>query len=280
MALPPLISDTVLIRIRSYSFQVIRKKKHPNLHDEPCGGLCVGRGAWTSVGPMRGLTVIVLAASVSAQFDQLPRKPKPAPLAGDVKYIRCATCEKMIAEALKQLEGLSSVSQVEDLLDKICDADADGKKGQGGEGLWMSEYDIQKKGQALQLVHQGPGHCRRECRTIAKACDSVVDKLADEDLAEYLLDATRTHTSVGTAAQRVCVKMAGVCKKSKVPLYPEGKVRKNEQFKPKDDRGDSSVDALLSSMSSTPGGLNMVSASDLDLGSDVVDEIDVLKDEV
>ena len=223
-------------------------------------------------------------ALTGAQFggmDQMPKKPKPAPLTEDVKYIRCRTCNRMVREAVRQAALVSSASAVEDLLDKICDADADGKEGRGSEGVWMSELDVSKKGQALVLEHKGPGHCRRECRTVAKACDGVMEKLDTDELAEYLLGAANEQTSAGSVAQRVCTKMAGVCKKGKVPLWPEGKVRKNEEFKPKDKKDDD-LEKLLASMGGMPGGggLTMMKPGDMDLGDDKVDEIDVLKDEV
>ena len=169
----------------------------------------------------------------------------------------------------------------EDLLEKICDADADGKEGRGDEGIWLSELDVVKQGQALVLEHKGPGYCRRECRTIAKACDSVMEKLDSDELVELLFSTSKEKQSAGVAAQRVCTKMAGVCKKGKVPLWPEGKARKNEQFKPKDKKDDDLED-LLASMKGMPGGagLTMMKPGDMDLGDDHIDEIDVLKDEV
>ena len=225
--------------------------------------------------------VTVLAQAAHAQFDQMPKKPKPAPLTDDVKYIRCETCKRMVTEAVRQAAEASSTSAIEDMLDKICDADADGKEGRGSEGVWMSEFDVSKKGQALVLEHKGPGYCRRECRTIAKACDGVMEKLDSDELAEVLLSAANEHKSAGVVAQRVCTKMAGVCKKGKVPVWPEGKVRKNEEFKPKDKKDDD-IENLLASMKGMPGGggLTMMRPGDMDLGDDKVDEIDVLKDEV
>ena len=221
----------------------------------------------------------ILCSTTQAQFDQMPKKPKPAPLKADLKYIKCAVCEKMVAEALRQMEDLSSTSAVEDMLERVCDADADGKEGRGKEGSWMSELDVSKKGQQLLVEHKGPGHCRRECRTVAKACDSVVEKLENDELAEVLLNGARAQTSTGMIAQRVCVQMAGVCKKGKVPLWPEGKVRQNEVFKPKEKK-DSDIDDLLASMGGMGGmgGLTTMSASDMDLG--IVDEIDQLRDEL
>ena len=64
---------------------------------------------------------------------------------------------------------------------------------------------------------------------------------------------------------------------------PEGKVRKNEQFKPKTKK-DQETDELMASLQNMPGmggqGLSMMSGSDLDLGDGKVNEEDVLKDEV
>ena len=108
-----------------------------------------------------------------------------------------------------------------------------------------------------------------------------MEKLDQDELVETLLSAVRDGKSAGVTAQRVCTKMAGVCKKGKVPLWPEGKARKNEQFKPKDKKDDD-MDSLLSSLKGMPGGqgLTMMKPGDFDLGDDKVDEIDVLKDEL
>ena len=97
--------------------------------------------------------------------------------------------------------------------------------------------------------------------------------------ADVLLRAAREKKSVAMTAQRVCTKMTGVCKK--VPSWPEGKVRKNEQFKPRDQKDDD-IEKLLESMKGMPGGggLTMMRPGDMDLGDDKVDEIDVLKDEM
>ena len=77
--------------------------------------------------------------------------------------------------------------------------------------------------------------------------------------------------------------MAGVCKKGKTPAWPEGKVRKNEQFKPKTAK-DKQTEELMASLQSMPGmggqGLSMMTGSDIDLGENKVDPIDELKDEV
>jgi len=245
------------------------------------------------------LATVVLAAAQMG-MDQMPKKPKSAPLNKDVPYIKCQTCEIMAARALAQVKELVAgeapksekkrrfdhssdlgglEASVEDLISSVCDSESK-------EGAWMSDYDIVKRGTALKLESQVGGdtvggHCRRECRTIEKACAGVVDGI--DELAEYLLTAAREGKSVGTVAQRVCTKMAGVCKKGKTPAWPEGKVRKNEQFKPKTKK-DQETDELMASLQNMPGmggqGLSMMSGSDLDLGDGKVNEEDVLKDEV
>ena len=79
--------------------------------------------------------------------------------------------------------------------------------------------------------------------------------------------------------------MAGVCKKGKVPLWPEGKVRKNEEFKPKTDQ-DKKLQHMLETMAGENGnGISLMNPGDYDLPGDdytppKVDEIDILKDEI
>jgi len=231
-----------------------------------------------------GAWVMALAATGAQMgMDQMPKKPKPAPLNDDLKYIKCEACNKAVAAAYEQAKALTSMSLVEDMLERVCDADNDGQEGRGSEGKWMNEFDIVKRGQALALERQGPGYCRRECRTIAKACDGVLGKMETDELGEVLLAAVRDGTSAGVVAQRVCIKMAGVCKKGKVPLWPEGKVRKNEQFQPKDKK-DLDLERLMESLKDMPGGggggLSMMKPGEMDLGDDKVDDIDVLKDEI
>ena len=231
---------------------------------------------------------------------QMPKKPKPAPQNKDIPYIKCQTCELMAARALDQVKQLVAgtapktekkrrfdhssdlggiEASVEDLVGSVCDSESK-------EGAWMAEYDIVKRGAALKLENQvsgetAGGHCRRECRTIEKACAGVVDSI--DELAEYLLSAAREGKSAGTVAQRVCTKMAGVCKKGKTPAWPEGKVRKNEQFKPKTTK-DKETEDLMASLQGMPGmggqGLSMMSGSAFDFGDSKENEEDVLKDEM
>lgn len=246
------------------------------------------------------LAPLALLACVRGQIPgmgDMPKKPKPAPMDADIKYIRCAVCERAAGQLFKQVEAAvagnkpapekrrrfdTSAStgdleaQVEEIVANVCDADKD-------KGGWMAEYDVvkgeDKAGNgALLLEHKGPGHCRRECRTIAKTCAATIEKV-DSELPELLLEYVRAGKSEGTLIQRVCTKLAGVCKKGRTPAYPAGKVRRNEEFKEKTQK-DIDNEKLMETLKGMPGGggMQMLGGDDIDLGDD--DGSDGLKDEV
>ena len=246
------------------------------------------------------------------------KKPKHAPMNADLPFIKCATCERMVLTVLKEVTTLVDAANkkapkkaqtrrfesssnlggleesVEDVLAKVCDPENDGLKEYGKErrsasGKWLAAHDVAKSTadrRKLVLEPKDAGHCRRECRTIAKACESVMERVSaddDTDLASYLISALKEKLSVGTVQQRVCTKIAGVCKKGAVPLWPEGKPRKNEQFKPKTEQ-DLKTEEMLATMAGEHGnGITMMQPGDYELpGSEnrAPDEIDVLKDEL
>ena len=51
------------------------------------------------------LLATVVFAAAQMGMDQMPKKPKPAPLNKDVPYVRCQTCEIMAARALEQVKA-------------------------------------------------------------------------------------------------------------------------------------------------------------------------------
>ena len=56
---------------------------------------------------LRGTMLLATVVFAAAQMgmDQMPKKPKPAPLNKDVPYVRCQTCEIMAARALEQVKN-------------------------------------------------------------------------------------------------------------------------------------------------------------------------------
>jgi hypothetical protein len=254
------------------------------------------------------LFAALLCRLARAQFGEHdpPKKPKPAPMNEDLPYIACGVCTHLVTEMLRQSQEMAKgevptvekkrrfdfshergalQASIEDVISRICDADQDGLEGRGKQGLWMSELDISKDGRQLVLENKGSGFCRRECRTIAKSCERVREKLedADDDLAETLLAAIRSKQPAPELAQRVCTTMAGVCKKKgKGKLWPEGKPRMNEQFKHRNSKWNE-LEEFLGSMKGTMGEdmkLNVLRPGEMSIDGDEVDELDVLKEEL
>lgn len=265
------------------------------------------------------MLVVALLASAQIPTNDLEamgatKKAKPAPLNADLPFLECPVCQKVAVEALRQVRNIldaapaakaskrrfesssslgSTESETEEVLLKICNPENDGLKEYGkpqrsASGKWISELDVVKQGTALALKPMGEGHCRRECRTIAKSCEQVLSRLSDgdDDLGEYLLSAAKSQLSEGVVSQHVCAKMAGVCKKSKLRSWPEGKPRKNEQFKPKDAQDHKLQEALATMAGENGNGISIMQPGDYDLPGDdsaklrKVDPIDVLHDEL
>jgi hypothetical protein len=200
----------------------------------------------------------VLVVFTSAQFEQrvggdsktgdhgIPKAPKAPPLEDDIKYVRCDVCKSMALNALevsrsmvKTGGGFSSAStylgdaeeRIDDLMGTICDADS-------GIGGWLKNFDIVKDGPKLRLKDQGtPGHCRRECRTLEKACADIIEDIDSELPTELIRTAKDGVVAKGTEEEskwstKVCTKISTVCRKGKTPPYPEGIARPNEAFRP------------------------------------------------
>ena len=177
-------------------------------------------------------------------LDALPKKAKSAPLDADVPFIKCETCKALasqfydevgklvaaqapMAAKKRRLETRSNLGsleeEVESKLTNICNTEEP-------DGKWMRGFDIMKVGTALKLKAMPPGKCRRECKTVEKACSNVLSDIEDHDVGEMVIEAVREDEGKAAVAKKMCTKMATVCKKGKTPLWAEGKVRKNEDF--------------------------------------------------
>ena len=241
------------------------------------------------------------------------RKTKPAPLNADLPFLECPVCEKAASEALRQVSALVAAepkhqqsakkrrfehkselgqmgAQAETMLTELCNPDNDGlkeynKPRRSAAGVWLASLDVAKQGQELVLKASGDGHCRRECRTIAKSCDRLLERLGDgdDDFAEFLLRAAREKVAEETVVHTVCQKMVGVCKPAKRKLWPEGKVRKNELFKLKTAQ-DKKLEQQMEILAGENGnGITMMRPGDYEVPGvppPPPDEIDILKDEL
>lgn len=88
------------------------------------------------------------------------------------------------------------------------------------EGSWVGQIDLVKDGTTLMLATQPhDGKCRRECRTVERACEDVLDK-ADTDFTEILYNSAKDGESLEQVQRLICNRAAGVCKK-KPPALKE-----------------------------------------------------------
>ncbi|KAJ8599143.1 hypothetical protein CTAYLR_008301 [Chrysophaeum taylorii] len=168
---------------------------------------------------LRTTTIAALATGISAQFPGMPGMPSEArPISKSAKLIECGVCKIATQEVWEQTEaaretapgGRLGEDDLQEITNSVCDPDLD-------QGEWITLYDVEQAdvGAPLKLKKEEYlGECRRECRTIAKACRAVYDEYR-EDIAESLYK--RDASNLEKLKSRVCQKWAGVCPAKKVP---------------------------------------------------------------
>ena len=124
-------------------------------------------------------------------------KPQAEIVKSDLKYIYCNVCRKMVeiahekaselldkrfkfkAKRKNEMTEFDGEGAVQEYLEKMCNP-------LKPEGEWVSKIDLIQEGDQLQLGMQpSNGHCEKECRTIERACDDIIDK-ADTEFTEIL----------------------------------------------------------------------------------------------
>lgn len=189
----------------------------------------------TAMAPsFRWLAAALLVATTNAHFPGMPGGP-PAdarPIFKSGKYLGCTVCKLAVEEIWKEALRLReeapykkpSEDMYQDSIAQICDPIKD-------LGEWVAMYDItqSERGAPLKMEKQEyMCECRRECRTIQKACENIVNEHM-EDMAESLYK--RDAASLEKFSNRVCTKWAEACpsKTPKTYLHP------NEHFMPLDE---------------------------------------------
>ena len=189
----------------------------------------------TAMAPsFRWLAAALLVATTNAQFPGMPGGP-PAdarPIFKSGKYLGCTVCKLAVEEIWKEALRLReeapykkpSEDMYQDSIQQICDPIKD-------LGEWVAMYDItqSERGAPLRMEKQEyMCECRRECRTIQKACENIINEHM-EDMAESLYK--RDAASLEKFSNRVCTKWAEACpsKTPKTYLHP------NEHFMPLDE---------------------------------------------
>ena len=158
--------------------------------------------------------VLACASLVAAQLPGMPGGPpsEARPIHKSAKMLECTVCKKAAEELWTKAMDLRETAPYKkpsegmyfDAIVDICNPDKD-------LGEWITFLDITQSeaGAPLRLEDQEYlGECRRECRTIAKACAGVFDEHR-EDMAESFYK--RDAASLEKFTSRVCNKWAGVC---------------------------------------------------------------------
>lgn len=129
-----------------------------------------------------------------------------------------------------------SEDTVLDQVEKLCDPRKEA-------GYWIRGLDIEEVGGQVKLVEQDgkKGSCRRECQTLAKACEETVSEV-DTDLAESLY---RGKLSVSQTINKVCYELTDACTKK----TPYKRRKFNEVFEETSDK-DLEMERLMSEMGS------------------------------
>lgn len=156
-------------------------------------------------------------------------EPQAELLKGDMKYIKCGVCRKMVDIAYaKSTEILSKrfavkkkrknevtefdgEGAVQEFVEKMCNP-------LKPEGEWASMIDLVQEGEQLQLASQpAHGKCLKECRTIEATCEHVLDK-ADVEFTEILYNSVKEGAKLSDTQRYICNRAAGVCKKKPPPV--------------------------------------------------------------
>eukprot|EP01026_Neomeris_dumetosa_P026829 TRINITY_DN2183_c0_g1_i1.p1 TRINITY_DN2183_c0_g1~~TRINITY_DN2183_c0_g1_i1.p1 ORF type:complete len:299 (-),score=34.13 TRINITY_DN2183_c0_g1_i1:226-1122(-) len=146
---------------------------------------------------------------------------KAAYVKGDLKFIRCQACQLLAKQAYRQVKDkrsqlppgqtLKEIDIIE-MMEKITDPDAD-------EGEWITQIDIQEKGDKLVLVeYEDYSECKSECRTIAKACEQLLEDF-DTDLAEALWKGDLNRAKI---TNYLCYDLTDACNKP-IPKVPKSR---------------------------------------------------------
>lgn len=194
----------------------------------------------------------------------------------DVKYIKCETCAQIAKAAAEKATELDSnkVSELSmfDLVESICDP-------KSANGRWMRTIDLVERLGKLKLIPQdGVQDCTRECRTMALACNAIMEGYETE-LGEKLYALRKVGDIDASAVESwLCEKKKGVsgaCN-AKPPLLPRDR-EKGPAFEKKDPK-QVEMDNLMEQMRGMNGGndfnMNMFSKDQFNAGMDDDDDDD------
>jgi hypothetical protein len=147
----------------------------------------------------------------------------------DIPFITCAVCKRLVRQLASQAQARRKSkiheSDYVDMMKNVCDPLEE-------EGFWIMSLDVVEYPDKLDLKRMNvPGHCEEDCKTVATACQEIVDN-ADVEIAEalYLNRTNTTPESICTSFQLRT--MPGGCG-SKYPVLPRSRSKNGNVFRPK-----------------------------------------------
>lgn len=190
----------------------------------------------------------------------MPKKDPPKHLKADLPHIRCPVCKQLAKEAFQQSATILDASfkattspkrksklatsdtagekEVEEMLESVCDAASK-------QGRWVTRQDIVQDGGMLKLEDKMKlGHCKRECKTVEKACSMLMEQVEDNDVASTLYLGIRDGMSAEKFERRLCNKWSNACKSKKPVAVKE---RKDYEWEERSEE-DAKMDDMMATM--------------------------------
>lgn len=137
--------------------------------------------------------------------------------AGDVKYIRCETCDGLVSAVHAELtkghgskkKTVTSEADVMKVIEQVCAPDTD-------VGAWLRSVDLVEDSDRLRLVGQAEdGPCGSECATVRRACEALLEEGWENELGEALYSSLRSgDADVDELRSLACKQWSTACKKA------------------------------------------------------------------
>eukprot|EP01039_Chlorochromonas_danica_P005508 gene5508-6065_t len=187
-------------------------------------------------------------------------------ITSDLPYIACEVCEhfvQAVVEEVKELRKHAIGNKIEEytvseVIDSACQPT-------NQTGQWIRELDIITTTQGVQsYLHLdqpgGVSKCNRECKTITKSCQDLLDHdLEVDDLSAYLWK--RKTYSIKEVTKKVCKEMSTRCSK-KPKALPTNFHRVDYPFEAISEK-DLEMEKLMASMQAMGLGGSMYNRDDM-----------------
>lgn len=146
----------------------------------------------------------------------------------DVPYVQCETCLALVQHIASLVDKRRTTfaktklreHDVLKMIQGVCDPMHE-------NGEWITQIDVDDDMKLRQMDSQG--YCEEECKTMAKACQNVVDE-ADSEIVELVFLGKKEPEKI------VCFKyingLEGACGRTALPVRVD-RVRNGDNFRPK-----------------------------------------------